>query len=196
MAGDSQPHRFKLIRAFALIAIVSYLVIWFLSVLAVIEYRHDANSFELASGHLIIPNYSAIDELRSMLGPDGFQYPGPNGFRIRLADWSEHTGITYLTSHRRYSFLERLGFGPIEHIREESWLTIHYALGWPVAAVLGLVTGMLLTKLAIVVQRRRRARNGQCSQCGYDLRGNTSGKCSECGNTAIPKAVSGMNESL
>lgn len=34
--------------------------------------------------------------------------------------------------------------------------------------------------------RRRRIRRGLCRQCGYDLRGGTSGRCPECGTDSQP----------
>jgi len=35
------------------------------------------------------------------------------------------------------------------------------------------------------VRRRYRRRRGLCSQCGYDLRGNTTGVCPECGLSLV-----------
>src|SRR5262245_36520615 len=47
-----------------------------------------------------------------------------------------------------------------------------------------------LTLLVMIASEMRRKRfpAGACQQCGYDLRGNTSGACPECGAAIPPKA--------
>ena len=52
---------------------------------------------------------------------------------------------------------------------------------WFIAVVCGLPCVPALLRVWRRLRARRRRTAGQCSQCGYDLTGNTSGVCLECG---------------
>lgn len=67
---------------------------------------------------------------------------------------------------------------------------------WPYIALGCTIGGTGLFALAIPVVRewhsivrRNRGHEGLCPNCGYDLRGNTSGRCPECGSAAQPRSV-------
>ena len=64
------------------------------------------------------------------------------------------------------------------------WIKRDWALSIPlsfcaIAATVPLV-GYVAWSRRLLASRRR---SGRCVQCGYDLRGNTSGRCPECGGT-------------
>lgn len=61
-------------------------------------------------------------------------------------------------------------------------------LAWQMLANTGIITCMVLCSLVALctsarVRSFRRARNGQCPACGYDLSGTSRGTCPECGRS-------------
>lgn len=54
------------------------------------------------------------------------------------------------------------------------------------AAVIGLI-GFGVSRIPVLIRRRRRARAGACPRCGYDL-SRTESRCPECGAEAAPFA--------
>ena len=61
------------------------------------------------------------------------------------------------------------------------WLFVPY---WSIMVLAGLLAGMTIRPIASAIndlRGRRRAAEGRCAKCGYDLRGSPA-RCPECGN--------------
>jgi hypothetical protein len=92
------------------------------------------------------------------------------------------------------------GFGawctgsPMRHSRfwtcspDQAHFGVHLAApAWFLVAVLSPYPGIIFVRWW---RRRRRAKRGQCLECGYNLTANVSGVCPECGAAAPPTASS------
>ena len=66
-----------------------------------------------------------------------------------------------------------------------------YGLTVDVVTAAPLVTPGIV--LAVLLARRRDHPPGHCRQCGYNLRGNTSGRCPECGASSPRRRISGAD---
>lgn len=71
-----------------------------------------------------------------------------------------------------------------------------YSLAIPLAYVTLASAIMPISALFRSCRQRRRARNGQCLRCGYDLRGSESGVCPECGTALARKSPDGAPQYL
>lgn len=66
-----------------------------------------------------------------------------------------------------------------------AWLLFGWTSNlWPIACAFWFVPGVAAAAMIgapFLVLRRRAPTAGHCTQCSYDLTGNTSGRCPECG---------------
>jgi hypothetical protein len=151
----------------------------------------------LASIGLWVRSYSQADYLRRV-GP---ARPGAESFFVYLASggggaaiyvgfyspqWAAgigREGWDWDVSHQtpiRYAggfTATRWGLG-YESVRVPEWR--YRALAFPLWLSTTLFASLPITRLALLVRRRRRGVEGHCTHCGYDLRA-TPDRCPECG---------------
>jgi len=92
--------------------------------------------------------------------------------RVRLAERAPVTN---------WRTLELLGFEFSRSFQDDQPAPYLWLIRVPLSIVTVLLAIWPATALVGFWRRRRRARQGHCAHCGYDLTGNVTGICSECG---------------
>jgi hypothetical protein len=137
-----------------------------------------------------------------MAGADGFYvsrswffFDTPGHARQYAAGAGATSGFSHKASQPQEnpysgSFWNRLGFGmrPGTLRTDKAWGGTYRSVFsnahvpyWFVLAVLSAPVWLWLARARALRRRARRARLGQCPQCGYDLRA-SPGRCPECGS--------------
>lgn len=105
----------------------------------------------------------------------------PQGAHKRPQGLSGQLGFQFENSTERQEFWGYLN----ATVRSGWWyLVIPHAI-W--LAPLGLVSVWLMLRQYRTASRAKRARNGLCAACGYDVRTTTTGRCPECGTDVFPR---------
>jgi hypothetical protein len=92
-------------------------------------------------------------------------------------DFEDEMGSSQI--RKRWS-IWRFAYATLDKVRPSGRVTYLQAPFWAMVTVASLLPAIWLTRQVRFVRRRRRAREGCCLRCGYDLR-HTPERCPECG---------------
>ena len=169
----------NILTALSLLLCVSVVVLWVRSYHVGDTYAWlppaRAEAVQSAGARLWYFRAESIDEANFPLPSAGFP-PGYQGVRppppahLRSKPNWQYAGFSYT---EELPFALRLRSVSIPH--------------WALAAVFSAAPAVAL---AGILRRRRRAGNGLCPSCGYDLRA-TPGRCPECGAGAYTNPITG-----
>jgi hypothetical protein len=151
----------------------------------------------LASAVLWVRSYSRADYLRRvqparpgaeslfvyLASGDGGAWVGVGFYSPQWAAgigpevWYRHTSHQTPIRYAGGSAANRWGFG-YESVHIPDWR--YRGITFPLWLATALFAALPITRLALLVRRRRRRVEGHCRECGYDLRA-TPERCPECG---------------